>query len=352
MTIPAAAPPHAPSRAATVHAPTPYPAAIARIAVIGNGTKPGTASALAAIRTWAGRHAATVETNLDDGRGPDGAIPGPAVSHDSPFGHEPPSSLRDRFAGADLAITLGGDGTLLFAVRSVVAHGTPVLSVNLGHVGFHTQAAPEELSAALDAIAAGRHRIERRMLLDVRLANPRPAGAPDAGAPTPGTGTGAQTPPPPCGDAGSLALNDVVVAKNAWGHMVHLRVEADGVPLTDVDADGLVAATPTGSSGYNYAAGGPVVVPWMDALVLNAICPHRTQWAPLVMSPGTTLTVKARRRAGGGDAQVLVDGQPWCSLAPDGELKISRSDLYLQLIVLHDDFYRKLRERLRWGGLS
>lgn len=309
------------------------PTPLKRLAVIANSQKPGARLAIEQIRAWAGDHGACVVTNLDS--------PG-AAEHPAVFGPPGEEELRAHLAGSDLAITLGGDGTLLYSARIIAPLGIPLLSVNLGSVGFHTQAEPQELPACLEAVRHGEYRIEKRLLLEVSLESPA-AHCPPEDAPS--------VPPGPT-VARSLALNDVVISKSSWGHMVHVRLHVDGKPVSDVDADSLVVATPTGSSAYNYAADGPVIVPWMEAMVVNAICPHRMNLAPLILSPECQLAVRAYRRSLLEEAQVLVDGQPWQTLSPDGCLKISRSPLYLPLIVFHDDFYEKLRVRLRWGGLN
>lgn len=295
------------------------------------------------IRTWAGRHGIEVVCNLDYAQ-PSGASQGGA------FGAVSETELRDRFEGADLTVTLGGDGTLLYAVRIVAPLQTPVLSINLGSLGFHTQAELPELPGCLDAVRDGHYRVEKRLLLEVTVENPDHQCPPDQGAASPPSHVSNQFAPGPAGPI--YALNDVVVSKSAWGHMVHLRLHADGKPLSDVDADSLVVATPTGSSAYNFAANGPVIVPWMEAIVLNAICPHRMNLAPLVLSPDSTLQVRAYRRSPLEEAQILIDGQAWHTLSPAGCLKISRAPLYLPLVTLHDNFYEKLRNRLRWGGLN
>lgn len=303
------------------------PSPVKRLAVIANREKPGTRPAIEQIRAWAASNNASVVTNLDC----------PEAIEQGVFGSASEQQLLRHFEGADLAITLGGDGTLLYGGRIAAPLGAPVLSVNLGSVGFHTQTEPQELTGCLDAVRDGDYGVEKRLLLEVEIQCPEKTDGDE------GQGEG---------PARTIALNDVVISKSAWGHMVHLRLQVDGQAVSDIDADSLVIATPNGSSAYNFAAHGPVIVPWMEAIVMNAICPHRMNLAPLILSPEAQLTVHAHRRSPLEDAQVLVDGQPWQTLSPDGCLKISRAPLYLPLIIFHDDFYEKLRDRLRWGGLN
>lgn len=294
-----------------------------RIAVLGNREKPGMQSALHEVEEWARSIGATVETN------PARKKPSKSSrSSEGPFGPSSIEQLQQQFAGADLIITLGGDGTLLFSAQVAAPLGIPVLSVNLGSLGFHTQVSPENLRSALQEVAQGSARIENRMLVQAVLQT------------TDGTEV-----------RRAIALNDVVVSKNAYGHVVHLRVRINGKPATDVSADGLLVATPTGSSAYNYAAGGPVLGPTLDALVLNAICPHRMYFSPIVIPADAELLVEFHPLKSIEEAQFLVDGQPCSTISRDQQLKISKAPMYLPLIVFDDDFYGKLREKLRWGGL-
>ncbi|MCX7625504.1 MAG: NAD(+)/NADH kinase, partial [Candidatus Sumerlaeaceae bacterium] len=208
----------------------------------------------------------------------------------------------------------------------------PVLSVHLGSLGFHTQVEPSALGRALDAVHAGQFDIENRMLLKLEIrskASEGPSGL--------------------LGDA--LALNDIVVSKSAWGRMVHLRITVDGRPASDLYADGFLVSTPTGSSAYNYAARGPVLEPRIEAIVLNAICPHRLNFAPIVLSAEHVVGVEFHPRKPSEEAQLLVDGRPWGSVSDEAELKIYKAPVYVRLITFEDRFFEKLREKLAWGGL-
>jgi NAD+ kinase len=279
---------------------------------------------LGRILSWAAPKGVEITSNLDAGGSLEGEAPGRLPDDDS---------LRESFAGADVAVTLGGDGTLLYAAHVVAPLAIPVLSVHLGSLGFHTQVEPGNIIKCLDVVLAGEFRTEPRLLLQAELDGPGVSGDP--------------TKP-----RIMLALNDVVVSKSAWGRMVHLRICINGKPASDLFADGLVIATPTGSSAYNYAARGPVLEPSLEAIVVNSICPHRMNFSPLVLGPNTAITVEFHPRKSLEEAQLLVDGQAWCFVSHEEKLKISRAPMYLPLIVFEDTFFQRLREKLAWGGLT
>jgi NAD+ kinase len=287
-----------------------------RVGVLANLEKSGMQDAFAHVSEWAGRKKYELVSNT-------------LVMHEgptlgNPFGVET-SELTRMFADVDVLISLGGDGTLLYAAQLIARAGVPVLSVNLGSLGFHTQVGPHDLAPCLERMSGGDFAIERRMMLQAEI---------------PGNSEGPQ-----------LALNDIVVSKSAWGHMVTLRLGIDGKVVTDISADALIVSSPTGSSAYNFAAGGPVFYPDMEALILNALCAHRMRVTPLVVPPDSVLQVSLRPRRPEDFAQVLTDGQPWLSMADAETLKISRADVYLPLVIFENDFYGKLRDKLRWGGL-
>lgn len=292
--------------------------ALQTIGVLANLEKTGVNEAFQQISSWAERLDCKIVSNFTAHHN------GPNMVN--PFGVDA-DGLREMFATVDLLISLGGDGTLLFAAQLVASAGIRVLSVNLGSLGFHTQVSPDNLVECLNQLATGDVVVENRMMLQVERMGPEGTIGP------------------------VLALNDVVVSKNAWGHMVTLRVSIDGEIVTDVAADALIMSSPTGSSAYNYAAGGPVLYPAMDAIILNALCTHRMQVSPLVLPASVELKIDLRPRRPDESAQVLTDGQPWIAIGEAETLKISRADVYLRLIVFENDFYGKLRDKLRWGGL-
>jgi NAD+ kinase len=298
---------------------------LTKIAVIGNRQKPGVFELLEVVRLWGKERGREVLSNLD-------RLFSTTANSEDEFSPAHAEELRRYFAGSEVALTLGGDGTLLYATNIVAHLSIPVIAVNLGNLGFHTQVEPEDLKAALTAFEEGRFASETRLLLRARTEHVR-GGEVIPGADYMG------------------ALNDIVVSKSAWGRMVHLRVLVDGCEATDLFADGLLISTPTGSSAYNYAAGGPVLDPSLEAIVLNVICPHHMHFSPVVLSPASEVTVQFHPRKTAEEVQLLVDGQAWCKMSPNEQLKISRSPLYLRLVVFKKDFFLKLRQKLAWGGL-
>ncbi len=295
---------------------------VKKLGVLANLDKSGIEPIFEQVATWAVRNGYQVVSNTDGGfnaRASDG----------SPFGVEGQAQLADKFSDAELLITMGGDGTLLYAAQLVAEAQIPVLSVNLGSLGFHTQVSPHNLEECLSLVSNGECEIENRMMLQASL-------------PATQESQPQQT---------KLALNDVVVSKSAWGHMVTLGITIDEQVVTDIAADALIISTPTGSSAYNYAAGGPVLYPDMDAFIINALCAHRMRVSPLVVPGEASIEVSLRPRRAGDSAQILTDGQPWQIIADEEILKISMAPMYLPLMVFENDFFGKLRNKLRWGGL-
>lgn len=293
---------------------------IQRIAVIANKDKPSVIPVLDQLRAWGEEQKIVIKTEPGEAAYPDAEDCGESRARD----------LREWFSDCELGITLGGDGTLLYSARILAPLSVPVLPVNLGDLGFHTQVTAGALLDALSKICVGEFETEPRLMLEARLDR---------------TDTAAQT-------RALLALNDIVISRSAWGRMVHLRLEVNGRQASDVFADGLIIASPTGSSAYNYAAHGPVLDPSLDAIVLNAICAHRMNFSPVVLPSSAEVVIDFHPRKPSEEAHVLVDGWHWCSVSHEHRLKISRAPMYLPLIVLEHDFFTKLREKLAWGGLN
>ena len=183
----------------------------------------------------------------------------------------------------DLIVVLGGDGTLLSVARLVDGLGVPILGVNLGGLGFLTATTLEALFPTLEAVLRGEYEAEERLVLVAELMR---------------GGTRVTE---------HLALNDVVVAKGALGRLIDLDVRADGEPMTAYRADGLIIATPTGSTAYNLSAAGPILFPTMDAVVLTPICSHTLTNRPIVLPASTRLEVTLQTATP--DVVLSVDGQ-------------------------------------------
>ncbi|HXW39136.1 MAG TPA: NAD(+)/NADH kinase [Acidimicrobiales bacterium] len=239
-------------------------------------------------------------------------------------GHVAVSALRSddsvQVDGADLLVSLGGDGTLLRAVAAAAPSGTPVLGVNLGRLGYLTQEEPDGLEPALERFLRGDYQVEERMTLSVSVH----------------AGDGSVT-------AHRTALNEASVEKTVPGHTVRVTASIDGRPFVTYAADGLVVSTPTGSTAYNLSARGPVLSPRLRALVLTAVSPHMLFDRPLVLDPQEKLelTVEEPR-----PAVLVVDGQTVCSLEPGGLVECREGDRPARLVTLGArDFHAILRSK-------
>lgn len=229
--------------------------------------------------------------------------------------------------GLDALLTLGGDGTLLRGARLLAGAQVPILGVNMGRLGFLTAVGRDELEPALERFAAGDFRAEGRMMLDVR--------ALDA--------------------AGNerrrwLALNDVVLHKGGFARVVSLRVSANGDEIASYAADGVVISTPTGSTAYSLSAGGPVVVPTVESIIITPISPHTLAIRPLVLPPSADIRVQADD--GPEELLVTVDGQVGTTFAGGEVLVVRRSERPVLLVRFPGiTFFSRLRRKLGWGGL-
>lgn len=255
----------------------------------------------------------------------------------------------------DLVVTLGGDGTFLRGARVAVKSGAGVLGVDLGKVGFLTEVSAPQAEAALDAVHQGHAVVEERMTLTMRssrpLEVPRELEAllcyghgPALPAPhvrpetTEGRGWGVRL------DVN--ALNDVVLEKLSRDHQVSAGVYLAGRLLAAYSADALAVATPTGSTAYSFAAGGPVLSPHMDAVVFTPIAAHMTFDRSIVAAPDEPVALRVLPHSG--PAVVSVDGQLRGVLDPGDWIGVFRAPERIRLIRLHPtDFYGRLRERFR-----
>jgi NAD+ kinase len=232
-------------------------------------------------------------------------------------------------AKLDALITLGGDGTLLRGARLLGGREVPILGVNLGRVGFLTSAARESFVHAMEALAAGRYAIERRQVLRAMIRGED-------------------------GGERSLtnALNDVVVHKGGVARVVRLRVTIGGEEVGPYSADGIVVATPTGSTAYSLSAGGPIVVPGVEALIVTPICAHTLAVRPLVI-PATSEVTLEPIAPWADDLLVSFDGQVGTTLIAGDKAHVRRADHRVHLVRLEgDSFFELMRAKLHWGDLS
>jgi len=229
----------------------------------------------------------------------------------------------------DCVLTLGGDGTLLRAARTLNGARTPILGVNLGRVGFLTTASAQTLDGALDALVRGACITEERLTLVPSIVSK----------------DGTTRPEP-------VVLNDVVVHKSGVARVVHIRLTLDGEEVGQYSADGIVVATPTGSTAYSLSAGGPIVLPGVSAIVVTAICPHTLAVRPLVV-PATTAVSVEPLPPWTEEVLVSFDGQVGTKVQPGERLLVRQADHPVLLLrVGSEGFFARLRRKLQWGDLS
>ena len=225
---------------------------------------------------------------------------------------------------SDLVVVLGGDGTLLAMAKAIAESekDVPILAVNFGSLGFLTEITRPELFDALAAVLAGRASHDLRMMLRGVAQRAKES---------------------------HMALNDVVFSRTALSRMIELSVSVGDQFVTAVKADGLIVATPTGSTAYNLAAGGPIVHPAMDALVLTPIAPHTLTNRPIVIPAERDVRVTSTS-SNAGDVHVTMDGQTGFSLLEGDELTITRADRPLRLVrSTRRSYFEVLRQKLKWN---
>jgi len=233
-------------------------------------------------------------------------------------------SRQDLLARVDLLLLLGGDGTLLAAARMLADRDVPILPVNLGHLGFLTSVTPDELHSLLDQVIAGKHRISERILLRAEILR------------------GGQV------IYQQRALNEAVVSKSSLARIADFDLEVDGSYVCSYKADGLIIATPTGSTGYSLSAGGPIIYPVLDAFVVTPICPHSLTNRPLVIPD----SAKMRITLGEGEQSLYLtlDGQVGEKLEHEDCIAISREPRKLKLVrPARKTYFEILRRKLKWG---
>lgn len=229
----------------------------------------------------------------------------------------------------DALVTFGGDGTLLRGARLLGARETPILGVNLGRVGFLTTATRDSIEPALDALVTGRFVTERRQALTASIK----------------TSEGEVR-------AVTIAVNDVAVHKGGVARVVRVNVFIQGENVGPYSADGIIVATPTGSTAYSLSAGGPIVVPGVEAMVVTPIAAHTLAVRPLVV-PATYRIVIEPMAGWADDLLVSFDGQTGSPLAPGECVDVRRADHRVCLIRLGGDgFFGRMRQKLHWGDLS
>jgi NAD+ kinase len=231
-------------------------------------------------------------------------------------------------AAADLVLVIGGDGTLLGVAREVARRSpaTPILAVNCGSLGFLTEITRHELGTALDAAIGGRAGIDERQMLRARVLSGRTEVA------------------------DRLVLNDVVIGRSARSSIIELSISQGGQLITRSRADGLIVATPTGSTAYNLAAGGPIVHPTVDALILTPIAPHTLTNRPIVLANTAPVRITPDLEGSHVEAHASFDGQFNVELHGGDVVLVERAPHPLRVVRAESrSYFAVLREKLKWG---
>jgi len=242
------------------------------------------------------------------------ALIGESASH-------PKTQLATR---SDMVLVLGGDGTMLSAARLLEERAVPILGVNMGGLGFLTEITLDQLYPALEKVFAQEFMVEERLMLraDIHRHGEHVAKA--------------------------TVLNDVVVSKGTLARMIEIQILIDGQFVTRLRGDGLIVSTPTGSTAYSLSAGGPIIHPTVQALILTPICPHTLTHRPLLVPRGVALEVTLTSQVEG--AMATFDGQVGVALVQGDTVAIAVSEHRTQLIRLPDrTYYDLLRRKLKWG---
>ena len=280
-----------------------------RVGIIGNPHKAGVEAAVQRIIEWCdvnGSHA-LLDSSLER------------------YGFSNEYLSRIELANsAEMVVALGGDGTILAASRLLAERGVPLLGINMGGLGFLTVKSAEQLDQVLDLIDKGSYSMEERMMLEGEVVGPKPC-------------------------SGLLALNDFVIGHGAMARIFDLSVTVDRRFVSSYAADGLILATPTGSTAYSLSAGGPIVDPSMNVIVATPICPHTLAVRPMIV-PGSSVVeveiLNADRRV-----DLTADGQESHELTPGNKVRVKSAESVAKLIMVEGaEFFDILRTKLKWGG--
>jgi NAD+ kinase len=280
-----------------------------KIGIIAKGNKPEAIQVVKELIGWLKDH--KVECVVD-------AAIAKAVSH--------PALDKQEMAGAvEMVVVLGGDGTLLTAARALHKKQVPILGVNLGGLGFLTEITLAELYPMLEAILRGEYKTDERMLLEARVW--RKEKVVDT----------------------FQVLNDVVINKGALARIIELETSVDQAYLTTFRADGLVISTPTGSTGYSLSAGGPIVYPSLQSIIITPICPHTMTNRPIIVPKEATITVTLCSA----DQEVFLtlDGQVGFKMELRDRVEVKKGEGFVRLIKSPSrGYFEVLRQKLMWGA--
>jgi NAD+ kinase len=283
--------------------------AFSKIGVVGNPNKAGIEAAISEVVDWCSRAGLSITLESEFER------------YGFPGDYSPRADVAQ---ASDMVIALGGDGTILSASRLLARRGVPLLGINIGGLGFLTVRSADQLGQVLGLVEKGAYRIEDRMMLEGEVIGMNPI-------------------------SGLLALNDFVIGHGAMARIFDLSVAVDDKFVSSYAADGLILATPTGSTAYSLSAGGPIVYPCMDVIVTTPICPHTLAVRPMIVPGSSVIEVEILDA----DRQVdlTADGQVSHELAPGNRVRIVSSESVARLIMVEGaEFFDVLRTKLKWGG--
>ncbi len=278
-------------------------------AIISKPAKPELATLLPEILGWFRKHGYKIYLDQETAQYIDGEE---VVSRQSLAARHP-----------DFALVLGGDGTLLSAARAIAHEDIPILAVNLGSLGFLTEVPINEMFTTLDAVEAGSCPVEERSVLDATVFR----GGEEL--------------------AHHFALNDVVVNKSAISRLVDFDLVIDGAFVLHYKADGVIIATPTGSTAYSLAAGGPVLMPTVSSFVVTPVCPHALTHRPLVVNDGAQIELHVE--TGAEEAFLSIDGQVGMPLQQGDRVMCHKAGHTVKLMRVRRTFFDVLRNKLKWG---
>lgn len=283
-------------------------------ALIGKFRSPDMAESLADLAGWLFKQG--VEVRVEEGTAAaTGLKDYPTVSY---------AAIAGRCVAVDVAIVVGGDGTFLNAARHLAPSGVPLVGVNQGRLGFMTDLAQDQMLAGMADLLAGRFQSEPRLLFQAELIRD--------GKPV----------------VSNLALNDVVLSRGDAGRMIEFELHLDGELIYVLRADGMIVATPTGSTAYALSANGPILHPAMQAIAVVPLCPHGLSYRPISVGAGTTIELKLLHPH---DALLHFDGQDRASAKAGDRLLIRRAER--DIVFLHPpgySYFAMLREKLQWSA--
>lgn len=284
----------------------------ARIGIITKPNEPRATEVAARIADWSAEH----EINL--------FVNDRVKEKDLPPGTFS-ASAREIADHCDVLVALGGDGTMIATARLVSGRGIPVLGVNLGTLGYLTEFTVEDIIPTLEAVVRGDYEIDSRMMLAWRVVRD-------------GDQVGAGT-----------ALNDIVVNKSALARIIDIDCTVGSHHVTTYRADGLILSTPTGSTAYNLSAGGPIIVPGVEAIGIAPICPHTLTNRPLVLPHKAKIKLRIHTREQ--EVMLTADGQTGLPLMSEDQVEISKCEKSFNTIAAKDrDYFEILRSKLKWSG--